>query len=79
MSNNQRTQNLNHDLIEPQLNIILTTDEDDYRPVYISGNFNNWHTQDSNFVMEKIDDGIYHYKFAPDFSFPNESRVRVPD
>ena len=29
-------------IIEPQLNIILTTDEDDERPVYISGNFNNF-------------------------------------
>ena len=36
-------------IIEPQLNIILTTDEDDERPVYISGNFNNWETQDKNF------------------------------
>ena len=58
MPNNKRSPNTDNDLIEPQLNIILTTDEDDYRPVYISGNFNNWHTQDPNFEMEKIDDGI---------------------
>jgi predicted alpha/beta superfamily hydrolase len=72
MTHNQRTQDLDNDVTEPQLNIILTTDEDDYRPVYISGNFNNWHTQDSNFEMEKIDDGMYHYKFAHNFSFPDE-------
>lgn len=72
MPKNQHTQNLDQDLIEPQLNIILTTDEDDFRPVYISGNFNNWHTQDPNFEMEKIDEGMYHFKFAHDFVYPKE-------
>lgn len=57
---------------EPQLNILLTTDEDDARPVYISGNFNNWHTQDLNFEMEKIGNGLYHFKFASDFVYPEE-------
>lgn len=60
------------ELKEPQLNILLTTDEDDSRPVYISGNFNHWHTQDTNFEMEKIGNGLYHYKFAPDFVYPDE-------
>ncbi len=40
------------ELVEPQLNIVLTTDEDDLRPVYISGNFNHWHTQDQNFRFQ---------------------------
>ena len=57
------------DIIEPQLNIMLTTDDDDFRPVYISGNFNNWITQDANFMMEKIGEGIYHYKFENDFHY----------
>jgi predicted alpha/beta superfamily hydrolase len=57
---------------EPQLNILLTTDEDDARPVYISGNFNNWHTQDLNFEMEKIGNGLYHFKFASHFVYPEE-------
>lgn len=60
------------DLTEPQLNILLSTDEDDLRPVYISGNFNNWHTQDERFKMEKIGNGRYNYKFAPDFVYPDE-------
>jgi len=55
------------EIIEPQLNIILTTDEDDFRPVYISGNFNNWSTQDNNFLMERIGDGLYHFKFNDNF------------
>lgn len=59
-------------LTEPQLNIMLTTDEDDFRPVYISGNFNGWRTRDKDFEMEKIGDGLYHYKFAYDFVYPGQ-------
>ena len=70
MFKNKSIQNSDRDLIEPQLNIILTTDEDDSRPVYISGNFNNWHTQDPDFEMEKIDEGIYHFKFSENFKYP---------
>jgi hypothetical protein len=53
-------------IIEPQLNIILTTDEDDERPVYISGNFNNWVTQDKKFELERVGQGLYHFKFEND-------------
>lgn len=60
------------EITEPQLNILLTTDEDDQRTVYISGNFNNWHTQDKNFEMEKIGEGLYHYKFSDSFDYPKE-------
>lgn len=60
------------DINEPQLTIILTTDEDDFRPVYISGNFNDWRTQDKEFIMEKIGDGLYQFKFPYDFNYPNE-------
>ncbi len=56
-------------IIEPQLNIILTTDEDDERPVYISGNFNKWVTQDKNFEMERVGQGLYHFKFESNFNF----------
>ena len=49
------------EIIEPQLNILLTTDEDDFRNVYLSGNFNKWRTQDKDFMMEKIGEGLYHY------------------
>jgi predicted alpha/beta superfamily hydrolase len=64
--------NLEKEIPEPQLNILLTTDEDDSRPVYLSGNFNNWHTQDAEFEMEKIGNGLYHYKFESDFVYPDE-------
>jgi predicted alpha/beta superfamily hydrolase len=74
MISNKETlsQDIETDLTEPQLNILLTTDEDDARPVYISGNFNNWHTQDTNFEMEKIGNGLYHFKFSNDFVYPDE-------
>lgn len=62
----------NKKIVEPQLNIILTTDEDDDRPVYISGNFNNWITQDKAFEMEKIENGLYHFKFPYNYTFPEE-------
>jgi predicted alpha/beta superfamily hydrolase len=56
--------------IKTGLYIILTTDEDDSRPVYISGNFNDWRTQDKEFMMEKVGVGLYHYKFTHDFNYP---------
>ncbi len=56
--------------IETGLHIILTTDEDDARPVYISGNFNSWRTQDKEFVMEQVGINSYHYKFSHDFDYP---------
>jgi predicted alpha/beta superfamily hydrolase len=54
------------------LHIILKTDEDDVRPVYISGNFNDWQTQDKEFMMEKIGNNSYQYEFPNDFDYPEE-------
>jgi predicted alpha/beta superfamily hydrolase len=62
----------NVDIVEPKLNIILTTDEDDDRPVFIAGNFNQWKTQDRQFLMEKIGKGMYHFTFPDDFVYPEE-------
>ncbi len=54
------------------LQIRLKTDEDDSRPVYISGNFNNWRTQDKNFIMEKIGVNLYQFEFPSNFIYPKE-------
>ena len=54
------------------LYILLKTDEDDVRPVYISGNFNNWRTQDKEFMMDKIGNNSYKYEFSSDFVYPEE-------
>lgn len=62
-------------IVEPELNIVLRTDDDqenDLRPVFIVGNFNNWETKDYAFQMEKVGKGIYHFKFPYDFKFPEE-------
>ena len=63
---------LEKQIIEPQLTILLTTNQDDERPVFISGNFNNWLTQDKQFQMIKVGKGLYHYLFSTDFIYPEE-------
>ena len=62
----------NVEIVEPKLNMIVTTDEDDDRPVYMAGNFNQWKTQDKAFQMEKVGRGIYHFTFPEDFNYPEE-------
>ena len=64
------TQELNK--TKTSFHIILKTDEDDARPVYISGNFNSWRTQDKDFMMERIGNNSYEYEFPNDFDFPEE-------
>lgn len=63
-------------IIEPHLTILLTTDEEDERPVYISGNFNQWLTQDKHFQMIKVGKGLYHYQFSADFVYPDEMQYK---
>ena len=73
---NSENTTLNQEIKSRALNtslyINLTTDDDDSRPVYISGNFNNWRTQDKEFMMEKIGNSLYHYKFSHEFDYPEE-------
>ena len=52
--------------------IILHTEEDDSRPVYLSGNFNNWVTQDFRFKMLKIKEGVYEFAFPSSPEFEGE-------
>ena len=54
------------------LQILLETNEVDSRPVYISGNFNNWKTQDKDFMMEQIGVNLYQFEFPNDFFHPKE-------
>lgn len=58
--------------IENGLTILLSTDQDDERPVYLSGNFNQWFTQDNKYLMHKIASGKYSFTFPPDFNYPSE-------
>jgi predicted alpha/beta superfamily hydrolase len=68
--NTMITQELN--TIKKGFQINLKTDEDDVRPVYISGNFNSWRTQDKVFLMQKIGNNSYQYEFPNDFEYPKE-------
>ncbi|WP_297335627.1 alpha/beta hydrolase-fold protein [Algoriphagus sp.] len=52
--------------------VILHTPQDDHRPVYIAGNFNEWVTQDSRFKMDKITEGKYEFTFPDDEKFQGE-------
>ncbi|WP_425639369.1 alpha/beta hydrolase [Algoriphagus yeomjeoni] len=52
--------------------IFLSTSDDDDRPVYISGNFNNWTTQDRRFLMKKISKGKYEFTFPDGPEFEKE-------
>ncbi len=52
--------------------ILLNTPDDDERPVYISGNFNNWMTQDRRFQMKKIANGTYEFTFPESVELENE-------
>jgi len=52
--------------------IELTTPDDDARPVYLAGNFNNWVTQDSRFKMNKISKGKYEFIFPDEETFKGE-------
>lgn len=66
------TQEPNNTITKKGLHIILKTDEDDARPIYISGNFNGWRTQDKDFMMEQIGNNFYQYEFPKDFEYPEE-------
>lgn len=42
----------------------LFTPDDDKRPVFLTGNFNGWTTNDPKFQMIKIKEGHYEYTFS---------------
>lgn len=42
----------------------LLSKEDDDRPVYITGNFNNWDPRDANFQMQLVEDNKYFIEIA---------------
>ncbi len=70
--NNPVSDTINNLKVDTGLEIVLKTAEDDSRPIYLSGNFNKWRTQDKEFMMEKIEENYYHFKFKTDFVYPQE-------
>jgi predicted alpha/beta superfamily hydrolase len=52
--------------------LILNTPDDDERQVFISGNFNDWKTQDYKFLMKKISKGKYEFQFPEGKEFQKD-------
>ncbi len=52
--------------------IVLLTPDDDDRPVYLAGNFNDWKTQDHKFLMKKLAKGKYEFDFPKGKEFDKE-------
>lgn len=46
------------------LTLDLYTPEDDARPVFLTGNFNNWSTRDDRYKMSKVREGHYRFDFS---------------
>lgn len=42
------------------MEFFLTSEDNDDRPIFITGNFNKWNPKDSKFRLEKVDDKNYH-------------------
>jgi len=58
-------------LSKKTLEIELATEQDDDRPVYLTGNFNNWLIDDKAFQLKKLDWGKYSFQFPRGESLPN--------
>ncbi len=52
------------------LTLELETPVDDHRPVYLSGNFNNWALDEERFRMRKTGHGKYIFTFPPHQPLP---------
>ncbi|REG88657.1 alpha/beta hydrolase [Algoriphagus antarcticus] len=70
--NSESQPNISPPQVKKTKTIFLNTSEDDDRPVYISGNFNKWATQDRRFQMKKIAIGKYEFTFPEGEEFENE-------
>jgi predicted alpha/beta superfamily hydrolase len=69
---NSKTIHISQDKSLRAKRLNLSTPDDDDRPVYISGDFNGWKTQDSKFLMRKISKGKYEFEFPQGKEFQQE-------
>ena len=53
-----------------RLRLELTTTEEDKRPIYIAGNFNNWQVREERFRLTKKKEGLYTFQFPKDVKLP---------
>lgn len=56
---------------ENGLTIQLSTSQVVDKPIFIAGNFNNWHTHDPKFQLQKIDERRYRYHFPDKTALPD--------
>lgn len=61
--------NFNFSKSSNQLSFELQTDPDDFRPVFLTGTFNDWKAQDPSYVMELLSPGKYTFQFPADFQW----------
>jgi len=59
------------DKTSKELTLELNTQVVDQRPVYITGNFNNWKETDDRFRMQQTGPGQYVYRFPGWMNLPN--------
>ncbi|MEM1322427.1 MAG: alpha/beta hydrolase-fold protein [Bacteroidota bacterium] len=71
LQNKDNPSNL-HQASKQSVVIEMTTLEQDDRPVYICGNFNNWQVDDPAYQLKKIDKGQYRLELQTDTSYPIE-------
>ncbi len=50
----------------------LTSKVDDHRPIYITGNFNNWNPRDARYKMTRNEDSSYEIKIPVHETFPSQ-------
>ncbi len=48
---------------------LKTITEEDF-PIYLAGNFNNWHASDENYRLKKVGQGHYRFEFPQDQKLP---------
>ncbi len=53
-----------------ELVLELTTQQDDNRPVFVAGNFNNWNVDDKEYQLKKIKKGKYRIIFPKKMQLP---------
>ncbi|MEY4902672.1 MAG: hypothetical protein RLZZ292_487 [Bacteroidota bacterium] len=54
-----------------KLSLHLATPKDDTRPVYLTGNFNNWRTDEDQFRLQREGEGNYAFSFPENLDLPH--------
>ncbi len=58
------------------ITIKLLTEQDDARPVWITGSFNNWELKDPAFLMTRIAKGVYVFQLPSTYVFNSDDEFK---